>query len=589
MKIVTPDDEVNRAIAWSEIALDQAWVCNADLGCGYIAGYGPSRGARRPQYDWFFAGDGMIAADAALSAGDIAHSRDELEFVLRYQDRKTGMIWHELSQSAGMIDWQGKYPYMFVHVDITFQFLNSLGHYVTASGDIQFVRDHWSAIENAYRYCASLIDATTSLPRIPADKEGGNEQQRMSDDLGLSVSWVEASSAFAQMAKLTNQVGLAEQASRAGERARGAIEHHYWDAKNSFWVNGHTTAGQPMTERRSGPAEAISMHLFNRVQTAQILDQLASTSFQTDWGTRGVGADSTGFDPESYASGSVWPVHTAALAGAFWSEHRPITALSLWESLLPLISLGSLGHIPEVLAGNVYRPQAESVPEQTWSSAGFVDSTVHGLLGLQMDSLANKLEFAPRLPADWSDLSVSHIRLGSRLIALRLQHIADDITLQIDNPGDSFSFEFAPELPLGAKLRHATFNHHLIAATVDGDGQETVAKVAVNVPRGTTELQLAFKGGISVVVDATPPMLGDSSAGMRVVKVRLEGPVLTIDADVRADRSSTLQLLSLWKVTGASGAMMRRIAPDRTELTFEAIPGALAGYRHANATVELAP
>jgi hypothetical protein len=50
------------------------------------------------------------------------------DFKLRNQDRKTGMIWHELSQSAGFIDWTGKYPCMFVHVDVTFQFLAAVGH-----------------------------------------------------------------------------------------------------------------------------------------------------------------------------------------------------------------------------------------------------------------------------------------------------------------------------------------------------------------------------------------------------------------------------------------------------------------------------
>ena len=108
--ITTPDEQVNQAIAWSQLALDQAWVCNPDLGCGYVAGYGPTRGARRPQYDWFFAGDGLIAADASATAGNISQAREELAFILRYQDKKTGMIWHELSQSAAFLDWVGEVP-----------------------------------------------------------------------------------------------------------------------------------------------------------------------------------------------------------------------------------------------------------------------------------------------------------------------------------------------------------------------------------------------------------------------------------------------------------------------------------------------
>jgi hypothetical protein len=77
LQIVTPDEEVNRALAWAQIALDQAWVCNPDLGCGLVAGYGPSRKARRPQYAWFFAGDGMVDLPALLAAGqwERSHAR----------------------------------------------------------------------------------------------------------------------------------------------------------------------------------------------------------------------------------------------------------------------------------------------------------------------------------------------------------------------------------------------------------------------------------------------------------------------------------------------------------------------------------
>ena len=107
LQIETPDASLNRDLAWAELALDQAWVCNPYLGCGLVAGYGPSRGARRPQYAWFFAGDAMVAVQALLSAGEYDRARDALEFIGKYQDPKTGMMWHELSQSAGLIDWVG--------------------------------------------------------------------------------------------------------------------------------------------------------------------------------------------------------------------------------------------------------------------------------------------------------------------------------------------------------------------------------------------------------------------------------------------------------------------------------------------------
>ena len=44
------------------------------------------------------------------------------------------MIWHEISQSADPADWATRYPYMFVHVDITFQYLIAVERYVSAAG-----------------------------------------------------------------------------------------------------------------------------------------------------------------------------------------------------------------------------------------------------------------------------------------------------------------------------------------------------------------------------------------------------------------------------------------------------------------------
>ena len=153
MEIETPDEFVNRALAWSVVALDQAWVCNPLLGCGEVAGYGPSRGERRPQYAWFFAGDGLVATDALIAAGEFERAREELAFIAKYQDKKTGMIWHEISQGVDIEDWKRNYTYMFVHVDITFEYLSGFADYVKASGDDAFLQEQWPGIQAAYRYC----------------------------------------------------------------------------------------------------------------------------------------------------------------------------------------------------------------------------------------------------------------------------------------------------------------------------------------------------------------------------------------------------------------------------------------------------
>lgn len=583
----TPDEEVNWAFARAETALDQAWVCNADIGCGFVAGYGPTRPHRRPQYDWFFAGDGMIAEEGALAVGDLSQARDELELVIRWQNKKSGMIWHELSQSASFVDWANKYPYMFVHVDITFQFLAAVREYVRVSGDVEFLKKHWSSIESAYRYCRGLIDPATQLPRIPEEKEGGNEQGRLSDDLGLSTSWVEAADAMADMAGLTGHKELADDAARSEQTARKAIPDRYWSDHEGYWIDGHNGTGKAILEHRSGPAEAILLNLFGPTHGDAILDQLASSAFQTDWGTRSVGSESVGYDPDSYASGSVWPVNTARLSEMFWTEHRPVTALSVWQTLIPLSSVDSPGHIDEVFSGASFHPQAESVPEQTWSSAGFASATVHGLLGLEVEGVKDQLTFTPRTPAQWSDVEIEHIRMPKQCVSLKLHKGDQHIELKVENTGDPFVLNFQPDLPLGSKLVRSTFAGRQIRADLEQMQEETLARIAVTVPAGSNTLDLIYSDGISIIVDPVRPILGNGSTGIHVVHAALEGRRLLIDADVPADRVSQLRLVSPWSLSNATGAMLEQMGAKRAQLRFSAEHGNDMGYRRAHVEIEV--
>src|SRR5947209_18362306 len=244
-KVTTPDAEVNRAISWAQVALEQAWTCNARLGCAVVAGYGPSRGSRRPQYAWYFANDGLLATEALLYEGNYKRAADELEFLFRYQKAEDGMMWHELSQSAGFLNWAKDYPYLYIHVDITFDFLTVLAEYNRTTADQAFLSRHWPATLKAYQYCLSTLNTGDGLPRVPADKMSGNEQERLTDELTLSAAWVKAAHAMSELAALMHDEGLSRQAESASLRARESIRSRYWDTTAHRWVSGFTSAGAP--------------------------------------------------------------------------------------------------------------------------------------------------------------------------------------------------------------------------------------------------------------------------------------------------------------------------------------------------------
>ncbi len=591
LRIETPDAVVNQQLAWAQIALDQAWVCNQVWGCGLVAGYGPSRAGRRPQYAWFFAGDGLIAIDALVNSGDYDRAREALAFIAKYQDARTGMIWHEISQSADPADWATRYPYMFVHVDITFHYLITVEHYVSASGDTQFLQQNWPGLEAAYRYCKSLLNADDGLPRIPTSKEGGNEQDRLTDDLGLSTSWVGASRAFAGLAGLQGQKALAEEAMQLSEKARTSVARRYWDDTRNTWIDGYDQSGRAVF--REGDSGVRLDGILNQARSDSILDRVASSDFQTDWGTRGVAASSTRFEPDSYASGSVSAAASAGLASVFWSQHRPLTAFSIWSGLLPWGTLDSMGHMHELLTGDFYHQQIESVPEQTWSSAAFLSSAVQGLLGLERDAQANRLAFAPHLPASWNTLSLSNIKVSGGNMAITLSRVPGGMDLEAENSGNPIDLSWAPEIPLGARHVRAECNGRPVDARIEAHPQDTHVMLRFTASKGESRCHIRYQGGVLISVSGPAPLVGEPSKAIKIISAVYKPDRLTVEADVSRDTStSTLELWTNENPLEAQGGKLSLISPGVYKLAVDqpkaesATGSASGGYRRAEINIQ---
>jgi len=329
VKVTTPDAEVNRSIQWAQIALEQAWTCNARLGCALVAGYGPSHGSRRPQYAWYFAGDGLLATQALLHEGNYERAAEELDFLYRYQNPDNGMMWHEISQSAGFLNWAKDYPYLYVHVDITFDFLTVLAEYNRTTGDQAFLSRHWPATLKAYQYCLSTLNRGDGLPRVPADKISGNEQDRLTDELTLSTSWVKAAHAMSELAAAMHDEALSRQAESASRRARESIRSRYWDSTAGRWVSGFTRAGKATERTSAADLAAIASGASTPEQTSTTLDLLETPPYLTPWGLRSKPSTAPDYDPTGYAKGSVWAFTTAGAAEIMWPAHRSDAANSL--------------------------------------------------------------------------------------------------------------------------------------------------------------------------------------------------------------------------------------------------------------------
>jgi len=96
LRIDTPEDRLDLALEWAKVNLDEQRVCNPDLGCGLVAGWGPSGEGARPGFGWFFGGDAAINSLAMAATGQWADAAEGLRFFAKYQ-RADGKILYEVS------------------------------------------------------------------------------------------------------------------------------------------------------------------------------------------------------------------------------------------------------------------------------------------------------------------------------------------------------------------------------------------------------------------------------------------------------------------------------------------------------------
>ena len=196
LSLHSPDPLLDRAVEYAKINLDESMVCNPDLGCGLVAGYGLSGGASdRPGFGWYFGGDASINSFAMTGAGQSQLVRDgALRFFAKYQ-RADGKITHEISQGAGHIDWYS-YPYAFYHGDTSPFWILAFGEYWRQSNDTALLKELWPNVRRAYQWSLATDKNGDGLMENPSAGAGalelGDLQVGILSDIYMSDVWVAA-------------------------------------------------------------------------------------------------------------------------------------------------------------------------------------------------------------------------------------------------------------------------------------------------------------------------------------------------------------------------------------------------------------
>ena len=456
--IDTPDDRIDLAWEWGKVAFDKGLVCNPHLGCGLVAGLGPSGTTERPGFGWYFGGDMFMNSWAMTAFGDFAAVKTSLTFLQKYQ-RADGKMPHEISQGAGYIRWFEDFPYPYYHADTTPLYISALRDYVDASGDVAFARASWESAQKAFAYSLTtdedgdgLMDNTRA--GLAASETGALRRTDLLTDVFLAGVWVDAARAMSSLAVIVGDSAKAREAQQVYDKARASLNRRFLDEKSRTIHYALLKDGTGLNERTVWPAVGLWRGLFDAGSPAVggMLDELAGAGVGADWGARMLSRESPLYEPLSYNNGAVWPFVTGYAAMALYAHGRPEAGWSYLQALADLAFVDSCGYTPELLSGDRLRAVDAAVPHQLFATMGFMSGFARGLLGLRQPvaaghGLGASLAIRPQLPPEWPRMTVKRLRWREHTVDLTIDRANGDTRVVVSPP--------VPSIDVGAAMRSA--------------------------------------------------------------------------------------------------------------------------------------
>ena len=565
--IETPDPRINLAFEWGKVALDKGFVCNPQLGCGLIAGLGPSGTTERPGFGWFFGGDAFMNAWAMTAYGDFESVKRTLQF-LRKRQRADGKMMHELSQGAAYIRWFEDFPYGYYHADTTALYITAVRDYVRSSGDEALAKDFWPSIRKAYDYCVStdedgdgLMD--NSKAGLAAVEVGKLRRADLLTDVYLASAWTDAAAATAELAAIAGDP-FATTARDAHAKARAALNRRFLDdaGQRIYYALMKTGRGNP--EATAWSAFGVWRGVFDaeRPAVAGMLDELARPGIAADWGARLLSRESADYEPLSYNNGAVWPFLTGFATLALYSHGRPDAAWQYLDGTADLAFMETRGYTPELFSGDRLRSLDPAVPHQLFSSSGFISGFMRGLLGLRepaASDAAAALVLEPALPAAWDRVRVRRLRWRDAILDVDYSRSARGLDVTVTQTG---------------RVRPVVVR---LALAPGAEAERGIS--ALRFDRATQTQHVVVRPGIELSPIQQPLRTGDPSQRLRIIHAGFDGRRYIARLEGRRGRTYPLVALIPFAIESIEGATIVNRNGPRTELAvpFEAGSGDWTG------------
>jgi glycogen debranching enzyme len=557
-----PDAQLQQAYDWARVNIDQAVVQNPLLGEGLIAGYGVDGGDRRPGYDWFFGRDTLWTALALNAEDDFKTTRLGLDFISRFQ-RQDGKIPHEIPQTASLIEPLEKTPFAYASADATPLYLIVFDDYVTRSGDLQFAREKWASLENAFKFLRSTFDAN-DMARNDGVGHGWVEGGPLFPahmEFYQAALGVEAMRAWAHLNTATGQAATGAAMSQEFDRARLRLDPTFWMPELGRYAFARDDHDKPVDAPSVLAAVPMWFGLVNKDHAEAELDELAKPEHQADWGMRLLATSDSRYNPGGYHFGSVWPLFTGWASVAEYRNHRPFAAYENLRANALLTFAGSAGHVTEVLSGDANQGLATATPHQTWSSAMVIAPLLLGMFDLRVDALDRRISLSPQLPANWDHAALRNIHLGEASVDLRIEQKPGLVRLRVtDNASSGGLVDYAPSFSPHARILRVTLNGRALTYKMSNTANDQQVHVQIPLDGHEQVVEVQTQGDLHLAFDAVLPPLGGASRGIRLTHESWSPDGNTCTLQFEGERSAVydLGIVGAEKILSVEGGQFQR-------------------------------
>jgi glycogen debranching enzyme len=391
----------------------------------------------------------VVYPDFARGALDILGRLQATE-IDDYRDAQPGKILHEIR--VGELAERKLIPHTpyYGTADATALYLITLHEAWKWLGDDQLFREH----EGVAKMCLEWIDRYGDL-----DGDGLQEYQTRSPQGYENMGWKDAPDsvmypdgtpvkgpkalcelqgytfdAWLRMAHAFdyfNQPELASALRRKAAALQQNFEELFWCEETGFYAYALDGDKKQVRTIASNPGHLLWSGIVSRERAGRVIARLLEPDMWSGWGIRTLSKKCPAFNPFSYQNGSIWPHDNGIIAMGCKRYGFSQEAARIARDISEAASYFVFYRLPELYAGTAREAGTfpvqylgANVP-QAWA-AGSVFHLLRALLGLDADAHGNTLYIDPDLPKWLPDITLSNLRVGTRMLTLRFWREQDE-------------------------------------------------------------------------------------------------------------------------------------------------------------------